>query len=273
MPKRKTGWTEEKIARYYKEGRGQGELSNYTPWLMIQDVPSSGRAHRVKGWTISRTHHLLSDMEYNYFCLLDWADEVIDIREQFPLPRDVTLPIAEEKNIKHPIDSATQTPIVMTTDFLITVRKEKEIIYFARTVKENKELNSSRVIEKFEIEREYWTKQGVDWGIVTEKELPRDAIDNIKWLHSAYFLSDDLDKKLLYSLYEALAKNNMPILHLLKEFDETFKLANGSALSMFKYMLAHKIIKINITKKIDLMSNTTILEFPPNFITEKRWAN
>ncbi|MED5052540.1 TnsA endonuclease N-terminal domain-containing protein [Anoxybacillus rupiensis] len=273
MSKRKIGWTEGKIARYYKEGRGQGELSNYKPWLTIQDVPSDGRAHRVKGWTTNRIHHLLSDMEYNYFCLLDWADEVIDIREQFPLSRDITLSIAEEKSIRHPIDSATQTPIVMTTDFLITVHKEKEIIYFARTVKETKELDSSRVIEKFEIEREYWVKQGVDWGIVTEKELPKDAIDNIKWLYSAYFLSDDLDKKLLHSLYETLSQNSMPILQLLQKFDETFNLANGSALSMFKYMLAHKIIKTNITKKIDLMSNTTVLEFPPNFITEKRWAN
>jgi hypothetical protein len=49
MSKRSKIWTQEKIQRYYNEGRGQGELSNYTPWLTIQDVPSGGRAHRVKG--------------------------------------------------------------------------------------------------------------------------------------------------------------------------------------------------------------------------------
>lgn len=45
MPKRQTGWTEAKISRYIKEGRGQGELALYKPWLTIQDVPSSGRVH------------------------------------------------------------------------------------------------------------------------------------------------------------------------------------------------------------------------------------
>lgn len=30
MSKRTNGWTEEKIARYYVEGRGKGELANYS---------------------------------------------------------------------------------------------------------------------------------------------------------------------------------------------------------------------------------------------------
>lgn len=38
MSKRYTGWTEAKIARYQKEGRGQGELSKYKPWLTTQDI-------------------------------------------------------------------------------------------------------------------------------------------------------------------------------------------------------------------------------------------
>jgi len=40
MDKRTNKWTEEKIARYHAEGRGSGELSNYKPWLTIQDFPS-----------------------------------------------------------------------------------------------------------------------------------------------------------------------------------------------------------------------------------------
>lgn len=91
-----------KTPRYYKEGRGQGELGNYKPWLTIQDVPSSGRSHRDIGWKTKREHHLLSDIEYNYFCLLDWSDNVIDIREQFPINREIITKIAEDINITHP---------------------------------------------------------------------------------------------------------------------------------------------------------------------------
>lgn len=85
MPKRQTGWTEAKIYRYIKEGRGQGELALYRPWLTIQDVPSSGRVHRFIGWKTTRQHHLLSDLEFNYHCFGDWAENILDIREQYPL--------------------------------------------------------------------------------------------------------------------------------------------------------------------------------------------
>lgn len=58
MSKHQTGWTEAKISRYTKEGRGQGELAFYKSWLTIQDVPTSGRVHRFIGWKTSREHHL-----------------------------------------------------------------------------------------------------------------------------------------------------------------------------------------------------------------------
>ena len=41
----------------------------------------------------------------------------------------------------------------------------------ARTVKMKDELLKERVLEKFEIEREYWQRRDIDWGIVTEEEI------------------------------------------------------------------------------------------------------
>ncbi len=61
----------------------------------------------------------------------------------------------------------------------MTIHKEKEIKYIARTVKSSKELEDKRVIEKFEIEREYWKRKNIDWGIVTEKDIPAEMADNI----------------------------------------------------------------------------------------------
>lgn len=48
MGKRVYEWTEKKIEKYIKEGRGEGELSNYKPWLTIQNVSSSGNNNRLK---------------------------------------------------------------------------------------------------------------------------------------------------------------------------------------------------------------------------------
>lgn len=98
MAKRKREITEAKIERFIKEGRGQGTGKEYLPWLRIQDVPSEGRATRGVGWTTGRRHELLSDNERDYCYLLDYSDDVSDIREQFPLlPLEETLLIAHAK--------------------------------------------------------------------------------------------------------------------------------------------------------------------------------
>lgn len=271
MAKRQTGWTEKKIAKYYKEGRGSGELSGYKPWLTVQDVQSRGRSHRPKGWKTSRIHQLLSDLEFNYFCLLEWAEDVADIREQFPLNREITLNIAESKNINHSVDPQTQTPIVMTTDFLITVRRKSELFYLARTVKHTDEL-SERQIEKFEIERAYWEDQGINWGIVTEKELNSMAIDNIKWLHKSYFEKDSSDQEMINQLLYYLSKQGQTIIKVLSEFDENYKLEQGASLSLFKWLVANKIIKIDIHKKFDLKHETSALLISDINLSEKRWG-
>lgn len=60
MSRRKTDWTQAKFDRYNKEGRGQGEGSNYTPWVKVSDFSSKGRVLRGLGWKTNREHHLLS---------------------------------------------------------------------------------------------------------------------------------------------------------------------------------------------------------------------
>lgn len=65
-------------------------------------------------------------MERNYFYLTEYSDVVIDLREQFPvLPFEETRLIADELGIKHPTDPKTGEPIVMTTDFLLTIDTDK----------------------------------------------------------------------------------------------------------------------------------------------------
>lgn len=106
------------IEKWIKEGRGSGVGIDYKPWLKIQDVSSLGRSTRLKGIKTNRQHEFLSDLERNYFYLTEYSDEVIDIREQFPLlPLEETIVIADELGIKHPTDLKTGKPIVMTTDF------------------------------------------------------------------------------------------------------------------------------------------------------------
>lgn len=269
MPKRQTGWTEAKISRYIKEGRGQGELALYKPWLTIQDVPSSGRVHRFIGWKTSREHHLLSDLEFNYLCFCDWADNVIDIREQLPLDREVTLQIADNLGIKHPLDNKANTTIVMTTDFFLTVREGSSIVYKARTLKFEKDLNDERVIGKFEIEKCYWERQGIDWAIVTEKELPQTLLSNLKFLRDAYFVDEGEKVDLLMNEW---ASFNGTVSENLQAFDVKYNFEMGTAISLYKHALAKKLIKVDMNKKIDLKEDVTNVLLMNASDFKKRWA-
>lgn len=182
---------ETKIAKFIKEGRGKGEGAVYKPWLTVRDVPSLGFSTRDMGWKTGRLHHLFSKHESRYYHVGEWSKKILDIREQYPLlPLENTLAIAESCGIKHPVNPKTHKPIVLTTDFLLTVEHEGQQIEQARTIKPFAQLASDRTLEKFEIERLYWKAQHTDWGIVTEREIPTILADNVELIHDRYHQKD-----------------------------------------------------------------------------------
>ena len=184
MARSRYAFDEDKIALFYKEGRGSGRGAAYKPWLTVRDVPSNGRSHRPNGLKTGRVHHLLSDIERDLFFLFDWPESVTDIREQFPLDRQITQRIADQLGIKHPRDTGTQVPLVMSTDLLVDIVRDGKQVLLARAVKPSEKLSDRRVIEKLEIERRYWAEQGIDWSIVTERDIPKTFARNIGWVHT-----------------------------------------------------------------------------------------
>src|SRR5271165_5097213 len=110
------------ITRWRKAGRGQGEGATYHPWLTVQDVPSTGFSQQLDGWKTGRVHHLLSTLELAAFYHAEWSLAVVDIREQYPLfELEETQAIADRCGVRHPSHPQAHTPLVMTTDLLLTV--------------------------------------------------------------------------------------------------------------------------------------------------------
>lgn len=257
-----------KIEKWIKEGRGSGIGSEYKPWLKIQDVSSLGRSTRLKGIKTNRQHEFLSDLERNYFYITEYSDLVFDIREQFPLlPLEETIVIADELGIKHPTNPKTGEPIVMTTDFLLTINKGKGVLEVARTIKMKDELLKENVLKKFEIEREYWLRKDIDWGIVTEEEIPKTMARNISYIHDYYDIRDyDVFREmngqhiedLSISLMQRLLGINESIRKITNEFDSDTHLPFGSGVTLFYHLLARKIIIIDMIESIDLEKPITI---------------
>lgn len=259
MAKRQRGMSKTKIERWLKEGRGQGIGVDYKPWLSVQDVPSAGRSHREIGIKVPRQYTFFSDLENRYFHMLEYSASVIDIREQYPLlPIEETIFIADDLGIKHPTDPSTGKNIVMITTFLITIAGNGQTQLLARTMKSSSELDSARRIEKLEIERRYWEKQGVDWGIVTEYEVNRTFADNMKAIRNYYDLkicglfegiSARQIQGYLSKLLGELCGESVIVRNICYKFDEKNGLEAGSSLALYKHLVVTRQLDVDIMNK------------------------
>lgn len=279
MAKRRYSFDEDKIARFQKECRGQGVGAEYRPWLTVQDISSKGRSSRIHCRKTGREHHLFSDIETSLFFMLNWSDQVIDIREQFPLDRDITRGIAASMGVRHPADSQTKTDLVMTTDFLVEVRSNDEPRLIARSVKPSDELNNSRTLEKQEIERRYWIEKGVEWGVVTELDLPVQRIKNLRWLYEMQSLqhlvkphSDYWNERCNNVLASLPQMKGMSVKQAICAIERTNSFANGEVLTVLRHLAANKRISIDLDVKFGMLmpidSFCQALPLPPQPLRE-----
>jgi len=256
MAKRERKSSQQVIDKRLKQGRGQGKGADYQPYLRVQDVPSRGLVTRVCGWKTERDHHFMSRLECDYFYLLEWSSVILDIREQYPLDLIETLAIATELGIRHPTDPCTREPVVMTTDFVITVRLPVGTVEQARTLKYAKELASPRVMEKFEIERVYWASRDIDWGIVTEREIDLVLTKNIRWLHpyrdpaSLAPLTDAAIRSVEAGLTPRVLEEKLPLRDLTDDCDQQLTLQPGTSLAVVRHLIASGRWQVNMTSPI-----------------------
>jgi hypothetical protein len=244
------------------EGRGQGRLESYEPYLKVHEFGSTGRAHRVRGWKINRVYQLMSDLEFYFFLIMQWQSEIIDIREQYPLlPLDETIEIADSLSIRHPaIKNKRGEEVVMTTDFVLTKFQNNAQVDFVRTIKPYKTLNNKRVIEKFMIEKEYFGRRDIDWGVVTDEQIPRVFALNINYLYDGYFWNETRGftpqavDRLVYNFKDILIRYNMDLLKTSTEFERINGLNMGEGINFLKFLLTRKEIFTDMNQKINLFT-------------------
>jgi len=120
------------------------------------------------------------------------------------------------------------------------------------------DLAKNRVIEKFEIERQYWVKRNVDWGIVTENEIDKTFAQNVEWIHSSYNLepTKELDVEELLSvgelLKDRLSKVDGYIRNVTNALDREMNIEAGTSLYIFKHLVAQKEIIIDMKQKLSI---------------------
>ncbi len=241
------------IERHIANGFGSGAGVGYVPWLRVQDVPSMGRSHKIPGVKIERLHHLLSDLERAYLLVCEFSENVVDIREQYPLlPAESTQAIAKAIGVRYPRYKSTALPLVMTTDFLLTVRQPNgDFKSVARTIKYQQDLNSLRTLEKLEIERRFWMSQGVDWAIVTEEMFTPDLIKNLGLLRRYAKLPRVLTSSVLHAEFLELLESSKAYpwatSECLRRIATRLGIAYGDARDIFFNLIWRKVILIDLS--------------------------
>ena len=164
-----------------KQRRGLGRGENYTPRILIRDVSSHAQRQRVFLLRFNRVFHMLSHGETLTLLQLDWNDDVVEIREQYFLEPELTIKIALGQKIKHP--GYTQGFTIMSTDFLVTYKKDNSNILKAYQIKYSQtDLDNPRTLEKLRIESEYWHRKKVPWCVVLSQDYNPILCDNLTLL-------------------------------------------------------------------------------------------
>lgn len=253
--------TYEDYKRHLRNKWGQGEGRAYKPWFTTKDVkaPEAFRSE-IFGLKTGRVHHFLSSKEAQLFYILEHRDDVIDIREQFPLlPLELSQKIARTLGVKHPTVTKTGIPFIMTTDILATVKCGTGKSYLAFCVKPEEKLNDSRVLEKIEIERIWWELLGVPFQVFTGNDGTEILSRNLSWVTDPLRSSTQYEiGKFVEPALSLLSPGKYLKSDICNMFMSTFYIDSVSALNILRMIIAKRFITVDLTNLLETSSIITI---------------
>lgn len=220
----------------------------YVSSIKINDFSSKGTVSRVLSRKTGRIHHLLSTLERNVFTLLDFDENIMDIKEHFEL-EDVREIVDDNIDWSKFKDKKTGLEYKITTTFLVTFINGKKI---AISCKNSTELYRSNTQLLLEIQRRYWTVKAIPWGIVTNKDIPEVKLKNIKWLLNG---SDTYeDKQLQEIIGNTLLNSKGRLKDYINFVSSTYGYKEEVILKTIKCMIVGGELKINLGEEISLRS-------------------
>lgn len=255
----------ELVRKWIEQGDGQGVGQNYRPFFHVRDVPSTGRSTMTQGLKTGRVHHYFSDVEFHHHILAEYSPDVVDIREQYALlPWDETQVIAEELGFLHPRYPGTNTPIVMTSDIVMTERSGSLAVL---SIKRASHLENSRIrermLQKLYIERVYWQRRNINWRLSTENNISLVRARNLANLRTSMVsreldsVNDHLDA--FIHLFTELWDPTKLLHAILKELAIILRLTDAQCFCLFGRALWLRRLRVNLDIPIDHFSPVMLI--------------
>ncbi len=275
------------LKSWKKKNRGEGLGANYTSWHQITraDPGSMGKSRIQNNNLFGRSMDFLSDTEFAVFCFAQMLPNVCDVREQYPLnllehPCDIstylvsklstntkgTLEIANSLGISHPRVKKNGEAVdwVMTTDLLVTIKDPiagYQLLALSVKDKASDHL-SERQINLLQLEREYWTIQGVNWLLITPEVYCKSVAVTLK-TYAPYAISDSMvDKDLITKAMNLIPlMNEMPLSKILLLLEDALNVSQGIAQKVFWQGVWKGVIPIDLRRKPTPLSQINLLSY------------
>lgn len=256
MANGRTRWTERKIAEMLANGHGRGTGKDYLPWIHVRDFSSHGTSRRVPSSKTGRTHQLLSDVEYDLFLLLEWSREFIDVREQYPLDRDLTQDVARTLGIRHPHYPNTHVPAVMTVDFFCTRVADGGAEFVAFNAKRKEEAEDEVSLLKLEIQRASLELLQIPHHLVYHSDLPAQKVRNIDWIRDSKLKDGEIEPRQGYwhsmsaRMSQMLpdANRELRLVDFCSQFDAANSAPQGTGLRAARLLMLERVLVPNLDR-------------------------
>lgn len=241
--------------RRTKEGRGQGSGEDYIPYNKTQHMHGRSNKTRAMGQTTGRMHHLATNLHLKIFTVFDYSSSITDIQEEFPLPLEDTVLIAQRYELNHP-KAKDGTPKVITTDFRLTVERNGHEKTYARAVRTSAALSAKIGLHQLEIQRRYFQTLGIDWGIITEIDFPEILAENVKGVFP-YYKADDIpiapDQRdhVTKELTHQVQTVNDSLSRIATELDTRLGLQSGCSMSLARHLIATRKWRIDLYRPLN----------------------
>jgi hypothetical protein len=196
-------------------------------------------------------------MQRKVFLDLDWQEDVLDIREQYPLDRRLTRLVAFELGTKHPQDKKSKAHTVLTTDFLVTVRSDDGPTLVAVRITTTRRLQAAAHLTRLELERRVWAHKGVGFQLRTERETCDIRALNLMFLHEFH----DADRRptggkswpMCASLFIGMLEVESPetlLCDFVRKVERAGELQAGEGISALRYVASHRLVHFDLTVSV-----------------------
>ncbi|RTR27018.1 TnsA endonuclease N-terminal domain-containing protein [Shewanella atlantica] len=258
--------TEKRQATWYRKHRKSIDDGCYEPFWRAEDVRSSGIKVKVRHFKDpNRVVHLLSMNEMFMYQLIAWDTSISEVYEQFAIPLEESIAIADQLGVKHPVYLDSRTPIVQTVDFICLQNDQtKKCI----AVKQKSWLEDQRTQEKLAIQEGYCLINDYDFQIVSSDELKTNRCQNLEFL----FNHANLDQLLIgvfrvwiSNFFGTMADDREDrVAHILERSAKLTGIPYRRAAHFFFHAIWVSLLEFNWHRPLLLEASASDLELKPN---------